>query len=328
VFQYILKRFLVAIPTVLLVTVLTFVGLRLFLPTGVVDFILSVYGQNDPALKADLEERLGLSSSIPEQYADWLGLSWFFGGEEGVLQGNLGQSLYTKQPVMTEIKRRLPVTLELGLWGQFMAVAISVPLGIYAAVKQDKWPDYGLRSFAILLSALPSFWIAILVITFGSLWFHWAPEINFTYLTEDPVQHLKILLPPALIIGLTPGGGLLRLVRAQMLEVLRQDYMRTARAKGLANTSILMRHALRNAMIPVVTVIGVGLPNIIAGTVIFETIFVIPGMGRYLITAINNLDYPVIQALNLVFAILLVLAVIAVDIAYALLDPRIRFGRS
>jgi peptide/nickel transport system permease protein len=328
VYQYILKRFLVAIPTVLLVTVLTFVGLRLFLPTGVVDFILSVYGQNDPALKADLEERLGLSGSIPEQYAEWLGLSWFVGGEEGVLQGNLGESLYTKQPVSKEIERRLPVTLELGIWGQFMAVMISVPLGIFAAVKQDKWPDYGLRSFAILLSALPNFWIAILLITFGSVWFHWAPEINFAYLTEDPARHLKILLPPAIIIGLTPGGGLLRLVRHQMLEVLRQDYMRTARAKGLGNSAVLMRHAMRNALIPVVTVIGVGLPNIIAGTVIFETIFVIPGMGRYLVTAIDNLDYPVIQALNLVFACLLVLAVIAVDIAYAILDPRIRYGRS
>lgn len=326
-YQYIASRMLLAIPTILAVTVLTFVGLRVFLPTNVVEYILSVYGQNDPALKADLEQRLGLSDSIPQQYAEWLGLSWFVGGERGILQGELGQSLFTKQPIANEIGRRLPVSLELGLWGQFMAILISVPLGVFAAIRQDKWPDYGLRSLAILLSALPSFWIAVLVITFGSVWFQWAPPINYKSFFESPIEHLQILLLPALIIGLTPGGGLLRLVRAQMLEVLRQDYIRTATSKGLGRGAVVYKHALRNALIPVITVIGIGLPNIVAGTVVFETIFVLPGMGRYLLTAIDNLDYPVIQALNLVFATLLVFAVIMVDVMYALLDPRIRFNR-
>jgi peptide/nickel transport system permease protein len=219
----------------------------------------------------------------------------------------------------------VPVSFELGIWGQMTAVIISVPLGVFAALKQDRFPDYGLRSIAILLNAVPGFWIAVLIITFGSIWFNWAPPITFKYLWEDPVQHLKIMMVPALIIGLTPSGGLLRLVRTQMLEVLRQDYIRTAHAKGLSQGTVLYKHALRNALIPVVTVIGVGLPNIIAGTVIFEQIFIIPGMGRYLVDAVNNLDYPVIQGLNLVFASLLMFSVLLVDISYAFLDPRIRY---
>ena len=187
-------------------------------------------------------------------------------------------------------------------------------------------PDYGLRSLGIMLAAVPNFWIAVLVITFGSIWFNWAPPINFQYLFDDPVAHFKIMLLPALIIGLTPSGSLIRLVRTQMLEVLRQDYIRTAHAKGLSQNTVLYKHALRNALIPIVTVIGIGLPNIIAGTVIFEQIFIIPGMGRYLVDAVNNLDYPVIQGLTFVFAFLLTISILAVDISYAFLDPRIRFS--
>jgi peptide/nickel transport system permease protein len=205
------------------------------------------------------------------------------------------------------------------------ALLWSIPLGIWAAVKQDRFPDYGIRTGAILLNAVPGFWIAILVITFGSVWFNWAPPIHFKYLTQDPIAHLKIMLVPGLIIGLTPSAGLLRLVRTVMLEVMREDYVRTARAKGLGSSTVLYRHAFRNAMIPVVTVVGVALPGLIAGTVIFETIFVIPGMGRYLVDSVNTLDYPVIEAINLIFAALLVGSVLLVDISYSFLDPRIRF---
>jgi peptide/nickel transport system permease protein len=227
--------------------------------------------------------------------------------------------------VTSELKRRVPVSFELGVWGQLTALSFSVPMGVWAALRQDRLPDYGLRTLAILLNAVPGFWIAVLVITFGSIWFNWAPPITFKYIYDDPVAHFKIMLLPALIIGLTPSGGLLRLTRTQMLEVLRQDYIRTAQAKGLSQPTVLYKHALRNALIPVVTIIGVGLPGIIAGTVIFEQIFIIPGMGRYLVDAVNNLDYPVIQGLNLVFATLLMLAVLLVDISYAFLDPRIRY---
>ena len=323
--KYIAQRILLTIPTIILVTVITFVGLRVALPSSVVDLIIGEYGRNDPTLRATLEKELGLSSSIPKQYAKWVGMAWFWGGDKGILQGNLGKSLHSGRSVVSELKRRVPVSFELGVWGQSAAIAIAVPMGVWAALKQDRFPDYGLRTVAILLNAVPGFWVAVLIITFGSIWFNWAPPITFKYIYEDPIAHLKIMMLPAMIIGLTPSGGLLRLVRTQMLEVLRQDYIRTAHAKGLSTGTVLYKHALRNALIPVVTVIGVGLPNIIAGTVIFEQIFIIPGMGRYLVDAVNNLDYPVIQGLNLVFATLLMFAVLMVDISYAFLDPRIRF---
>jgi peptide/nickel transport system permease protein len=314
--RYVLQRILLAIPTIILISILTFVILRVALPSSVVDNILGEYGRNDPQLRQRITDELGLSASIPKQYLKYMG---------GVLQGNLGKSLHNGRSVTSELKRRVPVSFELGLWGQLAAISFAIPVGVYAAVNQDKFPDYGLRSFAILLNAVPGFWVAVLVITFGSIWFNWAPPIKFKTLTDDPIAHLKIMATPALIIGLTPSGGLIRLVRTQMLEVLRQDYVRTAHAKGLSSSTVFYKHALRNALIPVVTVVGVGLPNIIAGTVIFEQIFVIPGMGRYLVDSVNNLDYPVIQGINLVFATLLSVCVILVEISYSFLDPRIRF---
>jgi peptide/nickel transport system permease protein len=323
--KYIIQRVLLTFPTIILVTILTFVGLRVALPADVIDLIIGEYGRTDEGLRKRLEEELGLSNSIPEQYAKWVGFAWFWGDDRGVLQGNLGESLHSGRSVVSELRRRVPVSFELGVWGQATAIAISVPMGVWAALRQDKLPDYGLRTIAIMLNAVPGFWIAVLIITFGSIWFNWAPPIQFKYIYEDPIAHLKIMMLPALIIGLTPSGGLLRLVRTQMLEVLRQDYIRTAHAKGLGSGTVLYKHALRNALIPVVTVIGVGLPNLISGTVIFESIFIIPGMGRYLVDAVNNLDYPVIQGLNLVFATLLMFAVLLVDISYAFLDPRIRY---
>jgi len=314
--RYVVSRLLLAIPTLLGITMLTFIGLRVFMPSSVVDLLVGEYGAKDEQLKQQLRDELGLSSSVPVQYVKWMG---------EILRGDLGKSLHSGRPVTEEMRHRVPVSLELGLWGLLTALVTSIPLGVIAAVKQDSWPDYGLRSLAILLNAVPGFWLAILVITFGSIWFNWAPPIKFKYLTEDPWAHLKIMLLPAILIGITPSGGLVRLVRTQMLEVLREDYIRTARAKGLNERVIMYRHALRNTLIPVVTVIGVSLPGLIAGTVIFEQIFIIPGMGRYLVQSVNTLDYPVIQATNLVFASLLVFSVLLVDISYAFIDPRIRF---
>jgi peptide/nickel transport system permease protein len=324
--RYIAQRLLLAIPTLILVTIFIFLLLRVFLPADVIDLIIGEYGRNDPTLRAALEKELGLTGHLYNQYFNWIGVSWFWGGPTGLLQGNLGESLHSGRPVLGELKKRVPVSFELGIWAQITSIGMSVPLGVIAALRQDKFADYGLRSLGIMLAAVPNFWIAVLVITFGSIWFNWAPPINFQYLFDDPVAHIKIMLLPALIIGLTPSGSLIRLVRTQMLEVLRQDYIRTAHAKGLSQNTVLYKHALRNALIPIVTVIGIGLPQIIAGTVIFEQIFIIPGMGRYLVDAVNNLDYPVIQGLTFVFALLLTLSILAVDISYAFLDPRIRFS--
>ena len=315
--RYIVQRLLLAIPTLLGLTILVFVFLRVALPADVIDHIVGEYGRHDVELQQRLRDQFGLSASLPEQYARWVG---------GILTGDMGRSLHSGLPVTTEMRKRIPVSLELGLVGLGSSVVMAIPIGMVAAARQDRWPDYVLRGGAILLNALPGFWIAILILTFGSLWFHWAPPIRFKYLLEDPWDHLKIMLTPALLIGLTPSGGLIRLVRTQMLEVLRQDYIRTARAKGLQWRAVFFRHALRNALLPVVTVIGLSLPTVVAGTVIFETIFIIPGMGRYLVDSVNNLDYPVIQATNLFFAVLIIAANLAVDVSYAYLDPRIRYG--
>ncbi len=248
--KYISQRVLLAIPTVVLITILTFVGLRVFIPYDTVDIILEQYGGGDPQLQANMRHELGLSGSLTHQYLRWMGVEWFWGGDTGVLEGDLGKSLNNNRPVLTELEHRAPVSFELGLWAQLSSIMIAVPLGVWAAARQDKLPDYGLRSFAILMHSVPNFWIAVLVLTFGSIWFSYAPPIKFEYLWVNPIAHLKIMLLPALIIGITPSGGLLRLVRTQMLEVLRQDYVRTAQAKGLANSRVLYSHALRNALIP------------------------------------------------------------------------------
>jgi peptide/nickel transport system permease protein len=315
--RYIAQRLLLSLFTVFMITVLVFVGLRAFLPASVIDIILGEYARTDPELTKTVEKELGLDANIPSQYVKWIG---------GILTGDLGKSLHSGRSVVGELKHRIPVSVELGLFGLFMALLIAVPTGMYAAIRQDDWPDYGLRSFAILIDSVPSFWIAVLFITFASLWFGWVTPLVYRQLWEDPIAHLEIMAAPALIIGFTPAGGLIRLVRTQMLEVLRQDYVRTAHAKGLSPSAVFYKHALRNSLLPVVTVVGLTLPLLVAGTVIFEQIFLLPGMGRYLLAAVIALDYPVIQAVNLLFALMLVVAVLLVDISYAVLDPRIRFN--
>jgi peptide/nickel transport system permease protein len=311
--QYIAQRCLLAIPTLILITIATFVGLRVLLPVSVVDRIIGEYGRNDPVLRANLEEDLGLSGSVASQYAEWV---------FGLLRGDLGESLHSGRAISTELKERVPVSLELGLVASLLW---SIPIGVWSAVRQDRWPDYIARGLAILVSSIPPFWIAVVIITLASHWFQWAPPIKYRDFWEDPLAHIKIMFLPSLIIALTPAGGLIRLVRTTMLEVLRQDYIRTAQAKGLSSGAVFYNHALRNGLLPVVTVVGVALPTLLAGTVVFEQIFIIPGMGRYLVSAVIDLDYPVIQATNLIFALLLLLAVLAVDISYAFIDPRIRY---
>jgi len=317
--RYIIQRLLLAGLTLFLVSVLVFTLLRVVVPAfygDAVDLALGEAGRADPALTEKLKEEYGLKGGLVFSYLEWAG---------NILRGDLGASLLDGRPVTDEIRARISVSFELGMIGLLSGLAFAVPMGIFAAVAQDRWPDYILRTFAIALSAIPGFWLAIMIITFGSLWFHWAPPLNFRYLTEDPVAHVKIMAIPALLIGLTPSAGLVRLVRTQMLEVLRQDYIRTAHAKGLTERTVIFRHAMRNGLIPVVTVIGLSLPALVAGTAIFEAIFSLPGMGQYLVSSVGRLDLPVLMSTNLVFAVLIVLSNLLVDLSYPLLDPRIKY---
>jgi peptide/nickel transport system permease protein len=316
---YVLQRLMLAALTLVLVSLIVFTLLRVVVPLvygDAVDVIAAEYGRTDPELTEQLRKDYGLSGNLPLQYLRWAG---------GLLRGDLGESLFNGRPVSTEIRDRVVVSFELGLIGIVSSVIFSVPMGVIAAIAQNRWPDYGLRAFAIAVDAMPGFWLAILIITFGSIWFNWAPPLRFAYIHEDPVQHFKILLLPALLIGLTPSGGLVRIVRTQMLEVLRQDYIRTAHAKGLKHRTVILRHGLRNALIPVVTVVGLSLPSLIAGTAIFEAIFSLPGMGQYLVSSVGNLDYPVILSTNIVFAVLIVMSNLIVDLSYTYIDPRIRY---
>jgi peptide/nickel transport system permease protein len=317
--RYITQRLMLAALSLWLVTIIVFVLLRVVVPlvyADAVDMVAADISHSDPERAAELRDEYGLSGNLAVRYLEWVG---------GILRFDLGESIQNGRPITTELKDRLPVSVELGLIGLTGGLLISVPMGIAAAIWQDRWPDYVLRTLFIMLHSVPGFWIAIMIITLGSVWFNWAPPLKFAYIQDDPVTHFKIMLLPALLIGLTPSAGLMRIVRTQMLEVMRQDYVRTARAKGLTERRVIARHALRNALVPVVTVVGLSLPGLIAGTAIFESIFTLPGMGQYLVGSVSRMDYPVVQSTNLVFAILIVTANLAVDLSYPFFDPRIRY---
>ncbi len=313
---YLIRRLMLTIPTVLGLTALVFFLLHAVVPSDTVDVLVSFYGINDPELAQQLREEFGLTGSLLSQYADWLG---------SVLRGDLGASLFTKRSVLEELSRRLPISLELGLGAMLVTLAVAIPAGIISAVKRDGPLDYLLRGGAVLANALPDFWAATLVLVLGSVWFSWAPPLEYRTPWEDLGEHLRLMAVPVLLVAVTPAAALIRLMRSQVLEVLRQDYIRTARAKGLDARRVYGRHVLRNALLPVVTFAGLLLPRLIAGTVIVEQIFGIPGTGRYLLQAIGRLDYPVIQSTNLVIGLLLILVNVAVDISYTWIDPRIRW---
>lgn len=311
--RYIIRRLVLLLVTLFGVSVFVF-GLIRLLPGDAVTMLLQdyAYAENLDALRA----KLGLDRPAYIQYWEWLGR---------VLRGDLGQSLRSRQPIVDELARRLPITAELGILAMFIGLAISIPIGVLSAVKQDTLTDYVARGVAVAALAVPGFWLGTLVITFPSIWFRWTPPLQYTPLHVDPVKNLSHVIIPAAILGIGLSGTLMRLTRATMLEVLRQDYIRTAWAKGLAWRVVVFRHALKNALIPVVTVLGLQVSVLVGGSVVMEQIFVIPGMGRYLLEAIQYRDYPVVQALNLVFALVILLSNLTVDIVYAYLDPRIQY---
>lgn len=314
---YVLQRLILLIPTVLGVTLLLFLVTRVFLPSDVVDLMLAQADRvGDPQLRKELEQEYGLNSSVAQQYAKWVGQ---------LARGDLGTSIHTRRPVIDELKARIPVTAELGFFALVISLCISIPVGIISAIRQDRFIDYLLRGTAILILAIPGFWLALLIITFGARWFGWAPPVSYTAPWQNLANNLKILALPALILGVNLTGGVMRFTRTALLEVLRQDYIRTAWAKGLRERTVVTRHALKNAMIPVVTIIGLELPLLIGGAVIIETVFNLPGVGRYVVDSFNNLDYPIAQGVTLLLAIAVVLANLCVDLTYAVLDPRIRY---
>jgi peptide/nickel transport system permease protein len=311
--RYLAKRLLVAVPSLLIASLIVFTLPRL-IPGDVVVLMLA-----EKAYAKDIDElraKLGLDRPLPVQYFEWLGRA---------VRGDLGESLWTKRPVLEEIGQRLPVTFELALLGLVVALIIAIPIGVISAARQDTIADYIARSAAILGLSVPAFWLATLLIVLPAIWWGWRPVTGFVEFSQDPVGHVTQLILPAAILGIAVGAALMRLTRGMLLEVLRQDYVRTAWAKGLGERVILMKHALRNAVIPVVTLLGTQLPQIIGGTVIIETVFGLPGMSRFLFDAINQRDYPVIQGVNLVVVSVIVLVNLAVDTLYAVLDPRIRY---
>jgi peptide/nickel transport system permease protein len=311
--QYVLKRLLLIVPTLLLVSAIVFCLTRL-IPGDVVVLMFEekAYAKDLDALRA----KLGLDKPLYVQYVTWLGK---------VVQGDLGESLWTKRPVLEELVRRLPVSAELGAMAIVVALLLALPIGVLSAIRQDTMQDYTARSLAIVGLSVPAFWKATLVIVLPSIWFGWAPPLQFTPYAQNPWQHLSQFIAPAIILGIASGASIMRLTRALMLEVLRQDYIRTAWSKGLRERRVVLKHALKNAVIPVVTIVGIQIAQIASGTVILETIFGLPGMGRFLVDAIYQRDYPVVQGVNLLIASIMVCVNLLVDMTYAYLDPRIRY---
>ena len=311
--QYVLKRLLLIVPTLLLVSAIVFSLTRL-IPGDVVVLMFEekAYAKDLDALRA----KLGLDKPLYVQYVTWLAK---------VVQGDLGESLWTKRPVLEEMVRRLPVSAELGALAIVVALLLALPIGVLSAIRQDTVQDYTARSLAIVGLSVPAFWKATLVIVLPSIWFGWAPPLQFTPYAQNPWQHLSQFIAPAIILGIASGASIMRLTRALMLEVLRQDYIRTAWSKGLRERRVVLKHAFKNAIIPVITIVGIQIGQIASGTVIMETIFGLPGMGRFLVDAIYQRDYPVVQGVNLLIASIIVCVNLLVDMTYAYLDPRIRY---
>ena len=305
------------IPTLLLLTILVFLSVR-FIPGDVIDVMVSRMETAGGGIDREaLERRLGLDVPVWVQYGRWLG---------GVfLHGSLGESLMGRGAVEERIVARLPVTLELGVLAILIGLVIALPAGVYSAIRQDTAADYVGRSVAIIGLATPNFWLALMVIIYPAIWWGWAPPLELVSFTEDPLGNLAVFIIPSLILGTASAAATMRMARTMMLEVLRQDYIRTAWSKGLKERAVVIRHALKNALIPVVSLIGLQLPILVGGAVIMENIFNLPGLGRLMLLALNERDYPMVSGINLFFATAVVVFNLITDLIYAFLDPRVRY---
>ena len=303
------------LPTLIGVAILTFVVMRL-VPGDIV--ALRYAGSSVPQDVIDRERALlGLDKPLWTQFVEWM---------SQLARFDFGTSLWTGRPIVDEIWTRLPLSLELAVIATLFAVAFALPLGVIAAVKQDSWVDYAIRVFSVGGLAMPSFWIGIMLVLGTITFLGWAPPLVFTPFTEDPIANLSQLILPAVSVGYRYSAVSMRMTRSTVLEVLREDYVRTARAKGLRETLVVVRHALRNALLPVVTVVSLEFAFLIGGLVVTEQVFNLNGIGKLLVDAVTHRDYPLIQTLVLLLSLVFVLVNFVVDMIYMLLDPRIRYA--
>ena len=309
---YASRRLLWAAVTIILTSMVVFLLLR-FIPGNILDIIQANGGID----RAGISKLLGLNVPVYVQYARWVtGI---------VFHGNLGSSLMNSRPLTPLIVQRIPLTFELCLMSLIIVLIISIPIGIYAAIRQDTILDRILRSFAIILMSVPNFVIAAIITFYVFVWWHYFTPLVFISIGKDPLGNLGMMIMPALALGSQQTGGTMRVMRTMMLETLRQDYIRTAWAKGLKERVVVIRHALKNALIPVITMVGGWIPILIGGSVIIEYIFNLPGVGRLLFDALNQRDYPMISAITLILSVIVVLSNLLVDLAYGWLDPRIHY---
>jgi peptide/nickel transport system permease protein len=312
--DFVVRRLVALVPTMFFASLIVFFAIRL-IPGSVIDLMLA---QNDIATDTDraaLEAALGLDRPMLQQYVSWIG---------GVLRGDLGVSLWQNTSVAGLLAERIPISFQLGILALIVSISIAIPIGVYSAMRQDTAGDYVARSFSLLMLAVPAFWLGTLVMVFPSEWWRWSPALEYTPFFRDPLKNLGHVLVPAVLLGLSLSAVTMRMTRTMMLEVLRQDYIRTARAKGLGELLVVYRHALRNGLIPVVTLIGLQAPLLIGGAVVLEQIFVVPGMGLLLLEAVSQRDYPIVTGVFLVTGLAVLLINVAVDLCYGLLDPRVR----
>ena len=322
------------IPTLFILTILVFLLVR-FIPGDVIDVISAQLENYNPGIQVDrevIERMMGLDVPVYVQYGRWIGVlptpDEFTGGSsfKGLLQGNLGESLFGHFPIEAEIARRLPLTIELGVMAIVIGLLIAVPVGIYSAIRQDTAVDYAGRAAAVIGMATPNFWLGIMVMIYPAIWWGWSPSMKLIPFTEDPLGNLGMFVIPSVILGTALSAGTMRMTRTMMLEVLRQDYIRTAWSKGLTERLVIMRHAVKNALIPIVTVVGMQVPLVVGGSVIMENIFNLPGLGRLLLDSLNNRDYPIVSGVNMFFASVVLLNNLVIDLIYPYLDPRVRYG--
>jgi peptide/nickel transport system permease protein len=316
--NYIIKRLLLLIPTLFIVSIIVFFLVR-YVPGSAVDVIESQLSPGGTVAidRAAIEHALGLDVPAYVQYGRWM--------RNIILHGDLGTSIIQGKPVLDIVLAKVPVTLELGLLALIISTLIGIPIGIYSAVRQDTWGDHVGRTIAILMISVPIFWTATLVMIYPAIWWGWAPPMKLIPFTEDPIGNLMMFLIPAAIMGTATAGGIMRMTRTMMLEVMRQDYIKTAWAKGLTERVVIMRHGIKNAFIPVITVLGQQVNMLIGGAVIIENIFCLPGMGQLALTALNQRDYPLVSAITLITAVFVMLVNLIVDLTYTWLDPRIRY---